>query len=166
MDNRIDISEVTPQMARAELARREIARRQAAKAANETMPPKKPFQLKDTNFNTTVVNSSPGQATLEKVARPVADAELGYAQGLANIPSGLAQLGVSGVNYLTNKLRRTNLSELITGEKNPYQIPDVPRFHFAPENAASEVGNVISFIGNPAKILSSIGRLPGMSHIT
>lgn len=147
MDDRLDISEVTPDMAQKELARREMERRQLAKQSNS------PNHLKDVDWETSLSdlnkNSSGVLADqLPASVKPVADVAAGHTQGLMNIPSGLLQLPVSGANALGAN------------------IPNVPRFNFAPKGAASEIGNALSYIGNPTGILKMLGSLSGLGHIS
>lgn len=85
----------------------------------------------------------------------------GFNQGLANIPVGFANLGISGLNFLPG-----------------VDIPHIKQFDFAEHNPSSTAGEIASFFapGGVAKGLSKVpevveaakglGKLPGMQKIS
>lgn len=118
-------------------------------AIEKRFPPKlaKPPQEQPGAFQRYV--SDPLKAAGESLAgatQPVREAELGFAQGLANIPAGIANLGVSGINALTGG-----------------KIPQVPRFSFAPQTGAAEVGNLASFLAGPG-LLKGAAAVPRVAE--
>ncbi len=87
----------------------------------------------------------------QNVVNPLNDFASGFNQGIANIPSGVANLGI----YAANKLPGVNANY-------------VKQFDFAPNNTMSTLGEVGSFFGGGelGKAGNLLTHIPSMSHLT
>lgn len=96
----------------------------------------------DRNINQPVENN---------IVKPLNNIASGFNEGIANIPSGAANLGIWGANQLP-------------GVNAKY----VPEFNFAPNNALSDVGKAASFFAGPGAIKagsSALRELPQVNHV-
>jgi hypothetical protein len=73
-----------------------------------------------------------GRFAEENISDPIMSAALGGVQGIANLPAGLANLPIKGINAATGS-----------------NIPEIPRFNVAPKNAAATAGDIGSMFMGP-----------------
>ncbi len=118
------------QEAMKELARRELEGRE---------PEKQPgFLERNANYAEENINKP-----IQDFGRHARNFAGGFGQSLANIPGGIADLGISGINALGGNL------------------PKVPMIDVIPKDINTEAGGIASFLAGPGA-LNALRKIPGI----